>query len=154
MKQQCHIAFIFLSWIIYLGGMIFLIWRGFYVHAFAWLFFAPLFQWAYVHFFPKLSQYMGYGSIEDKPALLVEKRDIQVTLYTGLGCPFCPVVKERLIKLSSRMGFQVKDVDVTLKPGVLLAKGIRALPVIEVGENRLTGNLTSEQLARFIEGIK
>jgi glutaredoxin len=97
---------------------------------------------------------MGYGSIEDKPALLVEKLDVQVTLYTGLGCPFCPAVKERLIKLSSRMGFQVREVDVTLKPGLLLAKGIRALPVVEVGDKRLTGNLTSEQLARFIEGIK
>jgi len=32
----------------------------------------------------------------------------------------------------------------------LIAKGIRALPVIEIGNARWVGNATSQQLAQFI----
>ena len=48
------------------------------------------------------------------------------------------------------MGFKLKEIDVTLKPDLLISKGIKALPVIEVGKNKLTGNATSEQLALLI----
>jgi hypothetical protein len=52
--------------------------------------------------------------------------------------------------LREQMNFSLEEVDVTLKPGVLIAKGIRAVPVIEAGNRRLAGNATSEQLAELI----
>jgi hypothetical protein len=48
------------------------------------------------------------------------------------------------------MEFSLEEVDVTLRPGVLMAKGIRAVPVVEAGDRLLTGNATSEQLAELI----
>jgi len=49
-----------------------------------------------------------------------------------------------------KMGFDLKEIDVTFRPELLIHKGIRALPVIEVGENQWVWNATSEQLAIFI----
>jgi len=54
--------------------------------------------------------------------------------------------------LREQMEFSLEEVDVTLKPGVLIAKGIRAVPVVEAGDRRLAGNATSEQLAELISG--
>lgn len=48
------------------------------------------------------------------------------------------------------MGFDFKEIDVTLRPELLINKHIRALPVVEVGEAQWIGNATSEQLATFI----
>jgi glutaredoxin len=93
---------------------------------------------------------MGYGSVEDQPATDVHTSKGKVVLYTGLGCPFCPLVKKRLNKLQSTMGFELTETDVTLKPDLLIAKGIRALPVVEVGGALWVGNATSQQLASFI----
>ena len=95
---------------------------------------------------------MGYGSVEDKAPNKVTSAPTQVTIYTALGCPFCPIVKERLMELRRAMGFSLSEVDVTLKPGVLIAKGIRALPVVECGGWRVEGNATSERLANLIAG--
>mgnify|MGYP005848395887 CR=1 FL=1 len=72
--------------------------------------------------------------------------------YTALGCPFCPVVKRRLLALQSQLGFELTELDVTARPGLVTAKGIMSVPVVEVGETRLVGNATSEQLARLIQG--
>jgi hypothetical protein len=54
--------------------------------------------------------------------------------------------------LREQMEFSLEEVDVTLKPGVLIAKGIRAVPVVEAGDRHLAGNATSEQLAELISG--
>jgi len=48
------------------------------------------------------------------------------------------------------MGFTLKTFDVTLDPRTLLTKGIRSVPVVEVGDSRLVGNSTTEQLATLI----
>jgi hypothetical protein len=48
------------------------------------------------------------------------------------------------------MGFTLQLIDVTLKPQTLMTKGIRSVPVVEVGEHRLVGNSTTEQLAALI----
>jgi hypothetical protein len=48
------------------------------------------------------------------------------------------------------MGFELKEIDVTLRPEVLIHKGIRALPVIEVGTTQWIGNATSDQLVTWI----
>jgi hypothetical protein len=40
--------------------------------------------------------------------------------------------------------------DVTLNPQTIMMKGIRSVPVVEVGDHRLVGNSTTEQLAGLI----
>ena len=150
MKQQCHIAFVYGSWLILICGLAYFFIQGNYVQAVLWPCFIGLFLWLYVKYFPSLSRFMGYGSVSDKSAENVQPTKTGVTLYTGVGCPFCPLVKKRLTELQSRMGFDLREIDVTLKPDLLIAKGIRALPVIEVGQARWVGNGTSEDLATFI----
>jgi glutaredoxin len=149
-KQQCYLAMIYLNWIVLVGGLGLFLFRGFYVFALLWLALIPLAMWAYIRVFPSISQLMGYGRIDDQPAQSVVRVPTKVTLYTALGCPFCPLVKRRLMALRERMDFSLEEIDVTLKPGVLIAKGIRAVPVIEAGDRRLVGNATSEQLAELI----
>jgi hypothetical protein len=54
---------------------------------------------------------------------------------------------------AEKISFSLQEVDVTLRPVILVAKGIRAAPVVEVGGRRLDGNATSsEQLADLISG--
>jgi CBS domain-containing protein len=48
------------------------------------------------------------------------------------------------------MDFTLEKIDVTLKPQILISKGISAVPVVEVGKNRLVGNATTDQLAALI----
>jgi predicted DsbA family dithiol-disulfide isomerase len=93
---------------------------------------------------------MGYGSVADQAAKDVGSSSAKVVLYTGIGCPFCPLVKRRLSELQLKMGFELKEIDITFKPDLLISKGIRALPVVEVGKVQWIGNATSEQLADFI----
>jgi glutaredoxin len=150
MKQQCNISFIYGSWIILFCGLIFYVVRGSYIQAVFWIFFIVLFLWLYVRYFPSLSRYMGYGSVEDIQPNSIQPIKIDVILYTGVGCPFCPIVKNRLKELQLKMGFDLKEIDVTLRPELLIQKGIRALPVVEVEKAHWVGNATSEQLAAFI----
>jgi glutaredoxin len=152
LKQQCHISFIYLSWIIFIGGVLAYLSLGKYIQAGVWLVMVPLALWAYVKYFPVVSGIMGYGSVEDKPASQFEPSLSRVVVYTGRGCPFCPIVKERLVGLQAKMGFQLEEIDVTFRPELLMSKGIRALPVIEVGDKLLVGNATSEQLVSLIVG--
>ena len=150
MKQQCHIAFVYGGGLILLGGMVFHLLQGDVLQAVLWVGFVALFLWLYARYFPSLSRVMGYGSVADQPATELRPANARVTLYTGLGCPFCPLVKQRLNNLRAKMGFELNVIDVTLVPGVLIAKGIRSLPVVEVAEARWVGNATREQLAAFI----
>jgi len=150
MKQQCHIFFVYGSWLTLLGGFIVYLIHGNILQAILWVFFIALFLWLYVRNFPSISRFMGYGSVDDQPAKNTQPLNTKVFIYTGLGCPFCPLVKTRLNGLQSKMGFDLKEIDITFKPDILIAKGIRALPVVEVGEARWVGNGTSEQLAAFI----
>lgn len=150
MKQQCYLAAIYLNWIIFAAGTIFLLVDHRYLLALAWIVAVPLAMWGYVRVFPSLSQAMGYGRVDDAPSRVTGQARTEVRLYTALGCPFCPIVKQRLSALAAKMGFTLTEVDVTLKPGLLVARGIRAVPVVEVDERRLAGNATSEQLAELI----
>ncbi len=152
MKQQCHISFVYLSWLIFIGGVVVYLALGKYIQAGMWLVMIPLVMWAYVKYFPSLSRTMGYGSVEDKPASRIVPSSAHVVIYTGRGCPFCPIVKNRLAALQTIMGFQLKEVDVTFRPELLVSKGIRALPVTEVGDRMFVGNATSEQLVYLIAG--
>ena len=113
MKQQCHISFVYGSWLVVVCGIIFYLIRGNYVQAALWILFIPLFLWLYVRYFPSISRFMGYGSVEDRPATVVTPVAGNVTFYTGLGCPFCPIVKRRLKELQSKMSFELREVDVS-----------------------------------------
>lgn len=152
MKQQCHLAFIYLSWVTYLGGLGWLLWRGLYLVALFWLILIPLVQWGYVRVFPRISSLMGYGRVDDQQAPTVTQAPVRVTLYTALGCPFCPLIEQRLEALQKSMGFRLENIDVTLRPELLATKGIRSVPVVESGERRLTGLATTSQLAALIQG--
>jgi len=150
MKQQCYMVSIYASWLLIIAIFAFHISRGNYLEAVLLPFLVAYFLWLYVKYFPKLSKIMGYGSVNDQVAENVQHSVATVHFYSGIGCPFCPIVKRRLNELQQRIGFTLVEQDVTLKPNILIAKGIRALPVIEIGNVRLVGNATSQQLAQFI----
>ena len=153
MKQQCYMAVIYLNWLVLAAGLGFFVIKGLYGLALLWLVLIPLAMWVYIRIFHSISQLMGYGRIDDRPAQKLPHVPAKVTLYTALGCPFCRVVKRRLVALRQSMEFSLEEIDVTLKPGVLMEKGIRAVPVVEAGGRRLAGNATSEQLAELIAGV-
>ncbi len=73
-----------------------------------------------------------------------------MTYYSLLGCPFCPIVERRLKTPQKEMDFTLTMIDLTLKPLISASKGIRSVPVVEVGKDRLIGNATTEQLAELI----
>ncbi len=155
MRQQCYLVAIYLNWLIYIAGLAYFLSARNFIAAAAWIIALPLALWGYIKIFPRISPAMGYGSVEDVPAAAstgAAAGSPEVRIYTALSCPFCPLVKRRLEALRARMGFSLVEVDVTLKPGLLLEKQIRAVPVVEAGRDRLVGNATSEQLARLIAG--
>lgn len=152
MKQQCYMAMIYCSWAVYLGGLVFLGYRSQWAFAAGWLIAAPLIEWLYIRKFPSLSPLMGYGAIADEsaPVSAPPASAAEVTLYTALGCPFCPLVEERLEQLRQQMDFPFERIDVTLRPDLLASKGIRSVPVVEVGGKLLFGLVTTKELAEAI----
>lgn len=154
MKQFCCIAAIYLNWVAFVTGLVLFAFKGYWPLFVVWLVAVPVAAWGYIRAFPSLSQYIGYGPVGDKApsATRSAAAHTEVTIYTALGCPFSPIVKERLFVLSQAMGFSVKEVDVTLKPGLLITRGIRTLPVVECGTWRVEGNASSEKLANMIAG--
>ena len=115
-----------------------------------WSAVVPLGKWAQLRTFRRLSTLFGYGSVADRLPSAVRQSTGKVTLYQAMGCPFCPLMLERLNALQRRMGFTLDVVDVTLHPQTLARFGIRSVPVVEAGGRHLLGNATSEQLADLI----
>lgn len=137
---------------VYLYVLVDLVRRGEWPWAALWLVAIPAFKWAYLRFFPHLSRWVGYGSVADQLPASTRAAPIEVTLYTLLGCPFCPIVHGRLEGLQQTMGFKLVKVDLTLRPQTAAERGIKSVPVVEAGGERLVGNATSEQLSRLIAG--
>jgi glutaredoxin len=106
-----------------------------------------------VRWFPSISRSMGYGSVADTPAEAVPTSGTlpSVTLYTANVCPFCPIIRRRLAELQRRSGFEVREIDVTFRPEIVRAKGLRSVPVLEANGQLLVGNATSAQIAAFLE---
>lgn len=152
MKQQCPMVFIYLFWALVIGAPVVFALNGEYVLAVAWVVVLPVAQWAYVRTFSHTSRFLGYGRVDDRPADQVSSSPVTVTMYTALSCPFCPIVKSRLQALQERMGFELREVDVTLRPDLLKGKGIRAVPVVEVEGRTLAGHATTQELAALIQG--
>ena len=155
-KQQCSVAGLALSWIGYVAGFGYFSYHLLWVAALLWMVGVPCLRWALFRFFPRISRFPGYGRIVDKfapipPPYANPRADsVAVNFYSFFSCPFCPIVLARLQALQKQMGFTLKTFDVTLNPRTLLTKGIRTVPVVEVGDHRLVGNSTTEQLAGLI----
>jgi glutaredoxin len=155
-EQQCNVAGLVLSWIGYVAGVGYFSYQRQWLLAVLWLVSVPCVRWALFHFFPHVSPFLGYGRIVDKfsvaplPRANAQATPIAVNFYSFFSCPFCPIVFARLQSLQKQMGFTLKTFDVTFNPQLLIRKGIRSVPVVEVGDHRLMGNSTTEQLAALI----
>ncbi|MEE9132141.1 MAG: glutaredoxin family protein [Gemmatimonadota bacterium] len=154
LPQQCPMAFLYLTWAFYGAGFVYLALGGEYIVALAWVVFVPLVLWAYVRVFPGISHYLGYGRVDDVAAEVTGRHSVQVTMYGSLGCPFCPIVQQRLEALRDEMGFELEHIDVTLRPGLLKAKRIKSVPVVEVGDRQLVGNATTRELAELVRAAE
>jgi glutaredoxin len=153
MEQRCHLAAVWLTW---LGLPLLAIVVGVRVGwaaAGAVLLVGVVAQILYIRWFPSVSRWMGYGSVDDVPAgpASVPAGQLpRVTLYTANVCPFCPILKRRLAELQRHSPFEVEEVDVTFRPDVIRARGLRSVPAIEANGRLLVGNATSAQLADFL----
>ncbi len=151
LKQQCPLAFVVFAWTLYIVMVPVFAFSRQWLLLGAWIVLAPASMWLYIRGFPGISRYMGYGSVADAPATSATA-SVDVTLYTALGCPFCPIVKRRLRELQPKMGFRLRELDVTARPDILTRKGLWAVPVVEVAAGRVVGHATSAQLAELIAG--
>ncbi|HUA01223.1 MAG TPA: hypothetical protein VMB02_12900 [Candidatus Aquilonibacter sp.] len=153
-KQRCTVLSLYVSGaagvILYSAGLVFFAYRDRWTDFLLWLVLLPCVKWAYLRFFPRISGWTIYGRVDDKLPANVKRARVEVTCYSLLGCPFCPIVERRLKALQKEMDFTLTRIDLTLKPQVAAGKGIRSVPVVEAGEDRLVGNATTEQLAQLI----
>ena len=155
-EQQCNVAGLALSWLGYAAGLGYFSYQHQWVAALLWMVGVLCLRWALFRFFPLISRFLGYGRIVDKFASIpppdTNSRTALVTVnfYSFFSCPFCPIVLARLHALQKQMGFTLNTFDVTLNPRMLLTKGIRSVPVVEVSGHQLVGNSTTEQLAGLI----
>lgn len=136
--------------IIYVVGIVFLAYRRNWLILLLWLIVIPSARWASVRLSGFTTKLRGYGPVKDKLPSSVSRAPIEVAFYSHNGCPYCPIVKERLEALQKEMGFTLTKTDLSFKPQVAANKGIRSVPVVEVGSERLIGNATTEQLAQLI----
>ena len=153
MEQRCHLSMVWLTWI---GLPLLATVVGFRLGVLAGLavlVMGVVWQVLYVRWFPRLSRSMGYGAVTDTPAPAVPTGGTLpgVTLYTANVCPFCPIIRRRLAELQKRTEFEVREIDVTFRPDIVRAKGLRSVPVVEANGQLLVGNATSAQIATFLE---
>jgi predicted transcriptional regulator len=59
-------------------------------------------------------------------------------------------MEQRVEDLRKQMGFTLEKIDVTLRPDLLAAKGIRSVPVVEAGGRFFFGLVTTKELAEAI----
>jgi glutaredoxin len=153
-QQQCTVRSLYFSGAVgaigYVLGIVYFAYQAQWIALLFWLVLVPSLKWAYLRFFPSTSNWRGYGRVDDKMPASVTKARVEVTYYSLLGCPFCPIVERRLKTLQKEMDFTLTIIDLTLKPQMAASKGIRSVPVVEVGNDRLIGNATTEQLAHLI----
>lgn len=153
LKQQC---FLWSVWLTGLGIPLLVIVIGVlhsWTSAIIVLLVTALGQFLYVRAFPRLSGIMGYGSVQDVPDTSTGSRPLPpstVILYTASVCPFCPIVRQRLLQLQSKLGFALVEVDVTFRAHAVLSKGFRSVPVIEFEGRHWVGNATTAELSSFL----
>ena len=152
MEQRCHLSAVWLTW---LGLPLLALVVGLRLGplaALAVLGIGVIGQVLYVRCFPYISRWLGYGSVADTPAnpAPIAGPMAHVTLYTANVCPFCPIIKRRLAELQRQHRFAIEEVDVTFRPEIVRAKGLRSVPVLEANGRRLVGNATSAQITEFL----
>ena len=158
-KQQCTLAnlqsvLVALA-ILYAGGLVFYAYKRNWLALFLWLIVLPGARWVGLRLYPLTAEWRGYGPVADKlPSSVKKNHHVEVTFYSHNGCPFCPILRRRLEGLQKEIDFVLKEIDVTFKPQAAASEGIRSVPVVDVGGNRLVGNATTEQLAQLIAGIR
>jgi glutaredoxin len=54
------------------------------------------------------------------------------------------------VELQQQSSFQLREIDVTFRPDIVRAKGLRSVPVIEANGQVLVGNATSARIAEFL----
>lgn len=152
MEQRCHLAMVWLTWLGLPLLAVVVGLRAGVVAALIVLVLGVLAQVLYVRWFPHISRWMGYGSVQDTPAggTSIEVPLPKVTLYTANVCPFCPIIRRRLADLQRHGSFEVEEVDVTFRPEIIRAKRLRSVPVLEADGRLLVGNATSAQIAEFL----
>jgi len=148
--QQCNVVGLAMSFVAYFAGLIFFFTQRHWIGGLLWLAVTPCLRWAVYRYFPLFSRFLGYGRVDDQLPAHLDRAAVAVRFYSFLGCPFCPIVLQRLEALQKQMGFTLERIDATLQPQMLIRKGIRTVPVVEVGDRRLVGNATSEVLAAFV----
>jgi glutaredoxin len=157
-KQQCTLTNLYsgvlIFAILYAGGLVFYAYKGNWPVLLLWLVLLPCTRWVGLRLSPLTSKWRGYGSVDDMLPSGVNKAHVEVAFYSHNGCPFCPIVKRRLEALQREMDFTLTKIDLSFKPQVAASNGIRSVPVVEVGKERLIGNATTEQLAQLIAGAQ
>ena len=155
MQQRCYLIMVWLTWaglplLAVLVGL-----RAGFAGGLAVLVVGILAQVLYVRWFPHLSRSMGYGSVADTPASAAPAAGSlpDVTLYTAGVCPFCPIVRRRLTELQQKSGLRIQEIDVTFRPELVRAKGLRSVPVLEAQGQFLVGNATSAQIVEFLRTV-
>jgi glutaredoxin len=156
MEQRCRISMVWLTW---LGLPLLAVLVGYrtgMVVGLVVLAVGVVGQVLYVRWFPNISRLMGYGSVADTPTAAVPTSGPLpgVTLYTANVCPFCPIIRRRLADLQRQSSFEVREIDVTFRPEIVRAKGLRSVPVLEANGQILVGNATSAQIAAFLENAR
>ncbi len=153
MQQRCYLWAVWLTWLgLPLLALLVGLRIGWLTAGFV-LLVGVVGQMVYIRWFPSISRWIGYGSVADVPATsapALAGSSPHVVLYTANVCPFCPIVKRRLTDLQQRMGFELEELDVTFRPEIIRAKGLRSVPVVEANGRMLVGNATSEQLAELL----
>jgi len=150
-NQQCQVVGLAAGWVVFGAAAAWMIVSGYWIGATLFMVLVPALRWALYHFFPAVSRWLGYGRVDiDQIPKAVARAPVTVKFYSFFSCPFCPIVLHRLEALQARMGFHLERIDVTFNPRLLVGKGIRSVPVVEVGDRHLVGNVTTEQLSGFI----
>ncbi len=153
MKQQCYLAMVWLTWLGLPLLAVLVALRAGVVAGVLVLALGIVMQPLYIRWFPRISTWLGYGSVADTPAATFPTDTVlpSVTLYTAGVCPFCPIVRRRLVELQRHSRFEIREIDVTFRPEIVRSKGLTSVPVLEANGHLLVGNATSAQIADFLE---
>jgi glutaredoxin len=153
MEQRCHLVMIWLTWVGLPLLAVVVALRAGVIGGLSVLAIGIAGQVLYIRWFPRMSPWMGYGSVADTPAEPDSEpgRLPDVTLYTANVCPFCPIVRRRLAALQRQGPFELREIDVTFRPDIIRAKGLRSVPVLEANGRFLAGNATSAQISGFLK---
>ncbi len=108
MKQECPLPLVWLTWLGLPGlALILGLSQGWLAAVFV-LLAGVIAQIVYIRWFPRMSRWIGYGSVNDVPAEhpSLSTTAPKVTLYTANVCPFCPIVRRRLLEMKQQISIE------------------------------------------------